>query len=486
MNTQNLPFIHLMKTPMNNYAYDVNTNSFIELSDETYAYLETLLNSGDAEIPAPPDVAQSVDRLRQNGLLSSKHPLKIEHSQSQFLENLLNKSVNQMTLQLTQECNFRCAYCTYGASDFQFQREHSAKKMSLETAFKAVDFFVEHSVARSDSALSFYGGEPLLELELIKTIVDYAEKKFFGKSLSFPITTNGSLLTPDVAEYLSAHNFSITISLDGTSEIHDRSRKFAATGEGTFAHIMKNIGAMKKHHPKLFESTLFNVVIDPRYPCNNLHSFFSDNHTFKDSQLINTSTIDDFFNIEKTMASDAYIRENNHHNFKTYLSLLDRYPRDKVSIVAENNILTVYSKLKEDMATSVEVSDVMAPGGPCIPGAQRLFVNVDGGLYPCERVSETSEAMKIGNLNDGFDIDKAQKLLNIGQLTEDDCKNCWAIRHCYACAKHCDNNGHLCADVKLSHCEQIKKSIEFEFKEYLLIKDFGVPISTIGRNEHGN
>ena len=480
MNTQNLPFIHLMKTAMNNYAYDVNTNSFIELSDETYAYLETLLNSGDAEIPAPPDVAQSVERLRQNGLLSSKHPLKIEHSQSLFLENLLKKNVNQMTLQITQECNFRCAYCSYGAKDFQFQREHSAKRMSLETALKAVDFFAAHSIEVSDVALGFYGGEPLLELELMKDIVEYAEKKFFGKNLSFPITTNGALLTSEVVEYLSAHNFGITISLDGTSEVHDRSRKFAATGEGTFATIKKNIDEIKKYYPKLFESVMFNVVIDPRYPCNELHKFFTENPTFKDSQCTAT-LIEDFFFVEKVVVSDAYMREDNHHNLKMLLSLLGRYPRAKVSKVAETNTLTTYSKLESDLTVTPELSDVMAPGGPCIPGGQRLFVSVDGDFYPCERVSETSEAMKIGNLNNGFDISKAQKVLNVGQLTEEDCKNCWAIRHCQICAKHCDNNGHLCADIKLSQCEQIKRTVEFQFKEYLLLKDFGVPISAAAK-----
>ena len=465
---------------MNNYAYDVNTNSFIELSDETYAYFETLLSTGDMDIPIATEIEQSIERLRQKGLLSSKRPAEIEHSQSLFLEDILKKNVNQMTLQITQECNFRCAYCSYGAKDFQFQREHSAEKMSLKSALKAVDFFAAHSIEVSDVALGFYGGEPLLEFELIKNIVDYAEKKFFGKNLSFPITTNGSLLTSEVVEYLSGHNFSITISLDGTSEIHDRSRKFTATGEGTFATIKKNVDEIKRHYPKLFESVMFNVVIDPRYPCSELHEFFTENPTFKDSQCT-TGLIEDFFFIEKAMASDAYIREDNYHNLKMLLSLLDRYPRTKVSKVAETNILNTYSKLENDLTTSPELSDVMAPGGPCIPGGQRLFVSVNGDFYPCERVSETSEAMKIGNLNDGFDISKAQKVLNVGQLTEDDCKNCWAIRHCQICAKHCDNNGTLCADIKLSQCEQIKRTVEFQFKEYLLLKDFGVPISAVAR-----
>ena len=478
MNTQNLPFIHLMKTPMNNYAYDVNTNSFIGLSDETYIYLEMLLNSGDIEVPAPLEVKHSIEHLRQQGFFSNKRPMKIEHSQSRYLEGFLKKNLNQVTLQLTQECNFRCVYCSYGANDFQHQREHSAKKMSMETAFKAVDFFVANSTERGDSALGFYGGEPLLELELIKSIVEYAEKKFFGKNLSFPITTNGSLLTPEVVEYLSTHNFSITISLDGTSEIHDRSRKFAATGAGTFAAIKKNLDKIKKSHPTLFEKIMFNIVIDPRYSCNDIHTFFTDSHIFKDSEIMG-SIIEDFYSIEKVVSSDTYIRESNYHNLKVYLSLINRYPQDSVSRVAKNNIRASYSKLKDDMTVFIELSDVTAPGGPCIPGGQRLFISADGDFYPCERVSETSEAMQIGNLNNGFDIAKAKNVLNIGQLTEEDCKNCWAIRHCQICVKHCDNNGSLCADFKRSQCEQIKDQVELQLKDYLFLKDFGVSINSM-------
>jgi len=131
------------------------------------------------------------------------------------------------------------------------------------------------------------------------------------------------------------------------------------------------------------------------------------------------------------------------------------------------------------MTVFIELSDVTAPGGPCIPGGQRLFISADGDFYPCERVSETSEAMQIGNLNNGFDIAKAKNVLNIGQLTEEDCKNCWAIRHCQICVKHCDNNGSLCADFKRSQCEQIKDQVELQLKDYLFLKDFGVSINSM-------
>jgi len=478
MNTQNLPFIRLIKTPVNNYAYDVNTNSFIELSDDTYKYLEDMLYYGNIDISASQNVRHSVAQLRNEGFLSSKRPMKIEHTQIPFLEKLLANSLNQMTLQITQECNFRCAYCSYSGNAIRRHREHSSKKMSVETALKCVDFFVNHSTNRDRVALAFYGGEPLLEFELIKIVVDYAEKKFFGKDLSFQVTTNGSLLTPEVTPYLSEHNFNVTISLDGTSEIHNRSRKFASTGGGTFDSIKNNIDAIKACHPSLYEWIGFNVVIDPRYPCNDLHIYFNETDTFKDAQ-VQSGIIDDAFSLEKVVASEDYIHENNYHDFKVFLSLINRYPQVKVSRFAKNGVLRNYFQVEENLFWSTKLSDSMAPSGPCIPGALRLFVNAIGDFYPCERVSETSEAMKIGNIYDGFDLDNAKNLINIGQLTEEDCKNCWAIRHCIICAKQCDNNGFLCADLKRAQCEFTKETVENNLKDYLFLKDFSITINAI-------
>lgn len=480
MRTQELPFVHLMKTPLNNYAYDVNTNAFITLSDETYTYLEELLYGDDPTLPAPPSVEKSLEHLRAQGFFSSKRPKKIEHPQSAFLEYHLNENIQHMTLQVTQQCNFRCAYCTYGAKDFQYQREHTSKKMSLETAISAVDFFATHSTNQSDVAIGFYGGEPLLEFEMIKTIIAYAEKKFFGRSLSFPITTNGSLLTVEMARYCSDHDVNLTISLDGTAEIHDRSRKFTETGGGTFATIKKNLDEIKQELPDFFERIFFNIVIDPRYPCNNLHTLFSEDDTFKNVQIMST-LIDDFFFLEKAIPSAVFMRENNHYRFKAYLALLGRYPQTNVSRVAEDAVWTSYNQLEDSLTVSTEIFDTMAPGGPCIPGEQRLFVNVDGIFYPCERLSETSEPLMIGNLRNGFDLAKARNALNIGQLTEEDCKDCWAFRHCKICVKYCDNNGELCADLKRSQCDRIKREVEFQFRDYLLLQDFGVPIHTIGK-----
>ena len=105
--------------------------------------------------------------------------------------------------------------------------------------------------------------------------------------------------------------------------------------------------------------------------------------------------------------------------------------------------------------------------GPCVPGVRKLFVNSEGLFLPCEKVSEISEKMIIGNVNSGFDYNKIFNILNIGKLTEENCKNCTAIRHCSICAKEIDNITDFSVDIKKKICQNkikfLKEKVEQNF-----------------------
>jgi uncharacterized protein len=109
--------------------------------------------------------------------------------------------------------------------------------------------------------------------------------------------------------------------------------------------------------------------------------------------------------------------------------------------------------------------------GPCIPGVKRLFVNADGYIFPCERISEKSEAMRIGHLDTGFDISRIRNMLNIGKLTEESCKECWAITHCDQCAATADAFGELSGKVKASQCKQTRYRADSELKDYITMQE---------------
>ena len=477
MITGEKPFIHMMKTPLCNYLYDVNTNMFAELDEDTYQYLKEVEQSGNALEPvADARIKQNIDSLREQGFLSAKHPQEIRHSQSDMIAWHLDENINQMALQVTQQCNFRCAYCVYCAGDFELQRNHSSKRMSIETALAAVDFFAARCGNQDQPAIAFYGGEPLLEFPLIQKVVTYAEEKLYGKKLVFSITTNASLLTPEIARFFSEHNFLTTISLDGTSETHDRSRRFAATGQGSFAVILKNLKVAKEECPDFKFS--FNIVVDPRYPSDSLHQLFNLEEFFPEAHVM-PNLIDDRFSIEKTVPSEVFLQQRNCHTFKGYLAYRGAYDRSKVSRLTNITLSDNFRRLQVRMKPAMLLPDVAAPGGPCIAGERRLFVSADGNLYPCERVSETSEVMNIGNLWDGFDLKKVDRILNIAQTTSEDCKKCWAFRHCMLCSRNSDNCGELSADLRRSQCSIVRAQVEGTFRDYLWMREFGISFAAI-------
>lgn len=471
------PFIHMLKTPLCNYLYDVNTNMFVEVDENTYHYLLEIEQQDCTQEPAGnARIRQNIDSLRAKGFLSANHPKEIRHSHTDLMPYHLNENIRQIALQVTQQCNFRCSYCVYCSGDFESQRDHSSKRMPLETALAAVDFFAARCGNQEMPAIAFYGGEPLLEFPLIQKVVEYAEKKLYGKRLTFAVTTNASLLTPEIAEFFTKHNFRTTISLDGTPETHDRSRRFASTGEGSFDIIRQNLETVTQRFPDFMFS--FNTVIDPRYSCDSLHELFSQGELFRDA-YVTSNLIDDKFSVEKTVPGEIFLQQDRRHAFKSYLALLDKYDRKNVSRVSYISLSGSFRRLLTNMMPTVSLPEVVAPGGPCIAGERRLLVSTEGNLYPCERVSETSEAMKIGNLWDGFDLVKIDNILNVAQTTSEDCKNCWAFRHCTLCCSNSDNCGKLSAELRRSQCKGVRAYVEDSFKDYLWMKEFGVPYDAL-------
>lgn len=105
-----------------------------------------------------------------------------------------------LVLQVTQKCNLRCSYCVY-SGDYK-NRNHSQKEMSWETAKEAVDYLYGHSMSSEDIYISFYGGEPLLMFRLIKEVVEYVKREYCQRTVHFNLTTNGTLFTPEIVQYL--------------------------------------------------------------------------------------------------------------------------------------------------------------------------------------------------------------------------------------------------------------------------------------------
>ena len=329
--------------------------------------------------------------------------------------------------------------------------------MSLETAKKAVDFLADHSIDNGEVNISFYGGEPLLEIELIKKVISYSNSVFEGKNVSYNLTSNGTLFTGEMIEYFIKENVRVMISLDGSEKIHDKNRRFAADGSGTFRTVMKNLKYIKEKYPEFLEQVDINMVIDPQNEFDHINSVFKDYDVFR-KMHIHSAIVDDIYTFEKTTYSDDYSQKMQYQFFLGYLNQYGRTGSESLIPMVIEERERVKS-IRDNLDRIEGLSDCTAPGGPCIPGQKRLFIDVEGNFFPCERVNEKSDCMNIGNLEEGFDFEKAEKLLNVGRLSKDECRNCWAFRHCNLCAKYIDDMGVLSKELKLSQCDKVRSSL---------------------------
>lgn len=463
------PFIHLFKTPHGYYIFDVNTNCIIRTKEKVY---ETLLKRQkdilkNDEIDT--ETKNLIEKLKDMKFLSSNKPKEIEHPHDKYLEYYLNKRVRKITLQLTQNCNLRCSYCVYGEKENNIQRKHSYKKMTFETAKKAIDFLIAHSKDEERINIGFYGGEPILEFDLIKKCILYAERASEGKEIDFSITTNGTLFNSEIVEFFMKHDVTCLVSFDGPKEIHDRHRRFAGTDKGSFDKIEENLLFIKENYPDYFKKISYNVVVNPEDDYSCVNSFFVDYKYFKESR-VRSSIIDDAYLDNKIKFTEEYRIIYNYEIFKMFLNYFNKLDRAYISPIALQE-LDLLRKFEDNLEPQNKISEKASHGGPCIPGQLRLFINCDGYFYPCERVSEVSDVMKIGHIDKGFDMEKARKLLNIGKLTEKQCKNCWAIKHCTLCAKHADNNQDLSGELKSRYCNGVRQALESKMKKYVKIKE---------------
>ena len=173
------PLFFLFQTINYCYLFDSNRNGIYPISPNAYQLLLDL-QRGNKTLEEIEISSQEISDLVKTGLLSTRRVHYIEHIYTPYADSFLTRRLQKVTLQLTQNCNFRCAYCHYTQNDGG-QRTHSDKRMSIEVAKAAILFLRDHSQDTPSVYIGFYGGEPLLEFPLLKEIVAFCEEEIRGK-----------------------------------------------------------------------------------------------------------------------------------------------------------------------------------------------------------------------------------------------------------------------------------------------------------------
>lgn len=463
------PFFHVFQTSEGNYLFDVNTDRILKIPEDVYKYLYCI-ESGMTSIPDS-SVSQYIEDLKNDGYLSSNRVKEIEHPATELLTYYIKNKLNLLTLQVTQSCNLRCNYCVY-SGEYR-NRDHSDKTMSKETAQKAIDYYISHSRDTKRLSIGFYGGEPLLSIGMIKYCVEYANKNAEGRIVNYSLTTNGTLFTKDIVQYLVDNDFRLVISLDGPAHIHNKNRKYANKDKGTHETIIKNIRFIKQYYPLYYKDNIaFNTVLDPNEDFSCVNNYVMSSEEFEESSF-SSSLIDDRYRKQDIPYNADFFTDREYETFKLFLNKLNWLKDYSVSKFVEGEFTQICrSRGGRDTTSIKKLPDKFHRGESCIP-VMRLFVSADGYFYPCERISEASKVTRIGDVTNGVNIEKAEQLLNIERVTPKMCRDCWAYLYCQACVSAADDLNEMSPDLLKKNCPTVRRQIEGTFKDYCVIKELG-------------
>ena len=333
--------------------------------------------------------------------------------------------------------------------------------MNLETAKKALEYFINRSLYHTNNqkpAITFYGGEPILNLDLLKKIVEYVKEKRVYENYNFSFTTNGTLFTQKIIDYFIKNDISILISLDGPKNINDRYRKFR-NGRGSFDLIIENINKIKNKSLQYYINNIsFNVTLAPPFNFEEVENFFYINTLFKyHSEKIIFNFIDSYetsFFRDFNLANRKALREN-------LIIMLNRFKLSLINGKHEDLILENKIFLKDFYHIYYRESSVLSmiifPKGACFPGLRRLFVDADGNFFMCERVGAN---YKIGDINNGFNFKKIMNFFKKYVIFFSDCSNCWALRICSKCFNDVRKGEEFNRERKEDFCRNKKKLLE--------------------------
>ena len=348
--------------------------------------------------------------------------------------------IKALCLHVAHICNLNCSYCF--ASQGKYHGERAV--MSFETGKRALDFLIENSGTRRNLEVDFFGGEPLMNFDVVKRLVAYARsiEKEKGKNFRFTLTTNGVLIDDEVIDFCNKEMSNVVLSLDGRKEIHDRFR-VDYNGNGSFDKIVPKFQKLVKARGGknyYMRGTFTHANPD----------FLNDIKVMLDLGFTELS-------MEPVVCAASDPSELNKEDLETVKKQYEQLAELMIEREKENKPFTFYHYM------------IDLNGGPCIykrisgcgSGTEYLAVTPWGDLYPCHQfVGE--EKYKLGDIYNGVTNLKAQaEFKECNVYAREDCKDCWAKLYCSGgCAANAYHATGSVKGVYKSGCELFKKRME--------------------------
>ncbi len=443
-----MSLIHKFKQGENFFVLDVNTGAVHVVDELVYdlvddnklkskeELIKTLNNKYEENVIS--EAYDEILELIDNGILYSKDQYEdIAHSSMDDRDY-----IKAVCLNIIHGCNLRCKYC------FADEGEYHGHKgvMSFDVAKKAIDYVVKRSGPRKNIEIDLFGGEPTMIMDTIKDIIKYARdnEKKWNKNIRFTMTTNATLLNPEMMDFMDKEMGNIILSLDGRKCVNDNVR-IKADGSGSYDDIIPNIKEMIKRRTK---GKTFYVR----------GTFTRNNTDFYEDVMAMINEGFDEISIEPVVLPDEHsisLREEDLETiFKNYDKLYEEMAKRKREGKDEFNFYHFNIDLQ---------------GGPCVykrisgcgAGFEYVAITPQGDVYPCHQFVGNEE-FKLGTIyDDTYDSELGKKFKEAHIYNKPKCRDCWAK---FYCSGGCQaNNFNFNGDMKIPYeigCKMQKKRIE--------------------------
>ena len=413
--------IHQYKLNGYNIVLDVYSGSVHSVDDLAYDVIAMYEKCGREEIIAAlldkysddntidaqeiSDCIDDVEELKAQGKLFTED----NYANLAFDFKKRNTVIKALCLHIAHTCNLNCEYCF--ASQGKYHGERAL--MSFEVGKRAIDFLIENSGSRVNLEVDFFGGEPLMNFDVVKQIVAYARsiEKQHSKNFRFTLTTNGMLVDDDVIEFANRECHNVVLSLDGRKEIHDNLRK-TINGKGSYDVIVPKFQEFVRRR----EGRGYYV-----------RGTFTHNNTDFTNDIFHMADLGfTELSMEPVVCSPADPYALTYDDLPVLYEQYEILAKDMLRREKEGKPITFYHYM------------IDLTGGPCIykrilgcgSGTEYMAVTPWGDLYPCHQFVG-DDKYKLGDIWNGVDNHEVQdefKLCNA--YARPDCKDCWARLYC--------------------------------------------------------
>ena len=438
--------VHQYKNNGYNIVIDVNSGSVHVVDEIVYDMIPMYEGSGLEEITAElsgrykeEDIKEAYEEITE---LKEAGSLFTEDIYENYIDSFKNRQpvVKALCLHIAHDCNLACQYCFAEEGEYHGRRA----LMSFEVGKKALDFLVANSGSRRNLEVDFFGGEPLMNWEVVKQLVEYGRsiEEANNKKFRFTLTTNGVLLNDEILDFVNKEMGNIVLSTDGRKEVHDRMRPFR-NGKGSYDLIMpkfKKVAESRNQTNYYVRGTFTHYNLD----------FSKDVLSLADEGFKQIS-------VEPVVASpeDAYALRT-----EDLPQIFEEYDKLAVEMIKRE---------KEGRGFNFFHFMIDLTGGPCVykrlsgcgSGTEYLAVTPWGDLYPCHQFVGNEDFL-LGNVDDGIvkkNICEEFKQCNV--YSKPKCKDCFAKLFCSGgCAANSYNfHGNINDSYEVG-CEMERKRVE--------------------------